>query len=194
MRSLWFLSHRGFLCHFSRTEINLISVWKSGVPLNLKTGEPGQAATHGQIQTEHFCSPQAKCLGRRYLNQDTWGRSWPRPGPYLPGPLVTFKIRTWPFLSNFSLCGRADFMKSWLFPQSGNPEKGPEGTRRVPEGDFPLRNLERCRSTYPLQISTNFYKFLRILENPEIWAILRFVEFCPREAQYWKVLSRPWAQ
>ena len=62
---------------------------------------------------------------------------------------------------------------------SHNPD--PE---KAPEGVFPLRNLERCRSTYTLQISTNFYKFLRILESPEIWAILRFVKICPREAQY----------
>ena len=78
----------------------------------------------------------------------------------------------------------------WPIPENRDPSLNPD-PGRDPEGDFPLRNLERCRSTYTFQISTNFYKFLRILENPEIWVIREFIKILPTGSPILKSIGSP---
>ena len=63
--------------------------------------------------------------------------------------------------------------------------------KRIRKGENPLRILERCRSTYTLQILTNFYKFLRILEHPEIWVLRDFVEILPTGSPILKSIGFP---
>ena len=149
-----------------------------------KNGGPRQAAMHGRSQTSAFQlvpgstpGPQVTEIG--YLRR---GRAQTRAlPPRSPGHVPKLgRVHSFPILA----------FERWPIPENRDSSLNPD-PERDPEGVFPLRNLERCRSTYTFQISTNFYKFLRILENPEIWVIREFIKILPTGSPILKSIGSP---
>ena len=147
-----------------------------GVPAKLQCTVESQTCAF-QLVPGPTPGPQVTELG--YLRQ---GRAQTRAlPPRSPGHVLKLgRVHSFPILA----------FERWPIPEnrdsSLNPDPGWD-----PEGVLPLRNLERCRSTYTFQISTNFYKFLRILENPEIWVIREFIKILPTGSPILKSIGSP---